>query len=293
MTTIDIADRCICCAGSNLLSSPAILMPFVAHRTLGWAPVDIDDTWGLRDVPQGRAVSICNSLFCSDCNVCFLDIRFSDEQMSKLYMDYRGHSYVELRSRYEPGYGVRNQSLKVGRGYEDTVEQFLAPFINTPVKLLDWGGDTGINTPFKGQLDVFDIFDISELDTVPGARRVSEEEAGRNNYSLIVCSQVLEHVPWPHLTLERIANCMAPSTVLYLEVPLEDLVLKSAPLPFSKRHWHEHINFFSEESIFKLAKRVGMDVLRSNPSCNVHVEGRECTMLQFALRRISRPTDRC
>ena len=36
-----IAAQCVCCGSENLKSSPAVIMPFVAHRTFGWEPVFI------------------------------------------------------------------------------------------------------------------------------------------------------------------------------------------------------------------------------------------------------------
>jgi hypothetical protein len=40
-----IATQCVCCGSENLKSSPAVLMPFVAHRTFGWKPAVIDKSW--------------------------------------------------------------------------------------------------------------------------------------------------------------------------------------------------------------------------------------------------------
>jgi hypothetical protein len=61
---------------------------------------------------------------------------------------------------------------------------------------------------------------------------------------------------------------LGPDTLLYLEVPHEALVrehpgsLELAPL---KRHWHEHVNFFTETAMRRLLARLGLvvvDILR-------------------------------
>ena len=101
-----IATHCVCCQGTNLNRSPAILMPFVASRVFGWEPVEITAEWGLRDIRQGFAYPLCNSVQCADCGVLFLDIRFDDAEMSALYADYRGDAYTALRERFEPGYTI-------------------------------------------------------------------------------------------------------------------------------------------------------------------------------------------
>jgi hypothetical protein len=114
MSAALIATSCVCCEGQNLDKSPAILMPFVAHRAFGWAPVTIDESWGLKTVSEGLAYSLCNSLLCRDCGLVFLDIRFDNEALSRLYADYRGEDYIHLRDTYEPGYRSRNDDLQQG-----------------------------------------------------------------------------------------------------------------------------------------------------------------------------------
>jgi len=54
---------------------------------------------------------------------------------------------------------------------------------------------------------------------------------------------------------------MDKGTVLYIEVPLEDLVFNSeGDLHLLKKHWHEHINFYSEKSLYHLVKNVGLEI---------------------------------
>lgn len=263
--SMQIADRCVCCGSPQLSASPAVLMPFVAHRALGWAPVQIDASWGLQTLATGHAYSICNSLLCAHCELLFLDMRFSDDAMARLYHDYRGPAYTQLRTHYEPGYTQRNDRLNQGVGYLDQIERFLAPWLPAgTLQVLDWGGDTGTNTPFKQRAARFDIFDISDKPTVAGARRVTQREAESGHYHLVVCSNVLEHVPYPAALLHDMRQCTSQETVVYIEVPCEALVL-AHPNPAerlrSKRHWHEHVNFFSERALRALADQAGLDVV--------------------------------
>jgi hypothetical protein len=155
-----LASYCICCGNSDVVSSPAILMPFISHRVFNWKPVEIDASWNLHSIKTGNAYSICNSLYCTNCGFCFLDIRFSDSELSRLYDDYRGPSYVALRSHYEPGYAKRNEVFDKQVGYLADIEEFLRPHLKSPITVLDWGGDTGINTPFKDHAASVEIFDI-------------------------------------------------------------------------------------------------------------------------------------
>jgi SAM-dependent methyltransferase len=195
----------------------------------------------------------------------FLDIRFSDSEISRLYRGYRGDEYTTLRERYEPGYKARNDRLTEGVDYLDEVEAFLAPYLPTNITLLDWGGDTGVNTPFRGNpANIIHLHDISGIETTGAISRVSVQTATQHNYDLVVCSNVLEHVPYPTVLLEDIKQVMRSSTVLYLEVPRENLVcenLDPASLLSKKKHWHEHINFFSETSLKALLLSTGLSIL--------------------------------
>ncbi len=257
-----IATQCVCCGSKNLLSSPAILMPFVAHRAFGWEPVTVDESWGLLTIKNGHAYSICKSLYCGDCEFLFLDIRFSESELSNLYDDYRGAEYNSLRESYETGYTLRNDILNESISYNQDIEDFLKPHLIFPISILDWGGDTGKNTPFKNINEAFDIYDISNKDVIEGARKVSRSEAHSKKYKLIVCSNVLEHVPYPSDLLFDIKKSMNKESILYIEVPLENLVLNNKDdLHLLKKHWHEHINFYSEKSLYSLVLNIGLEVI--------------------------------
>ncbi|MGE0668685.1 MAG: class I SAM-dependent methyltransferase [Sphingomonadales bacterium] len=259
-----IATRCVCCGSEKLVKSPAILMPFVAHRVFGWAPVEIDDSWGLRTIRNGHAYSICNSVGCLDCGMLFLDIRFTDAEMGALYRGYREEEYTALREHYEPGYRVRNEELNQGIAYVPEVEGFLSDFLPERIRVLDWGGDTGMNTPFKDRADVFHIHDISARAAVAGATIIGPEAMRRTTYDLIVCSNVLEHVSFPLDLIEDIKSCMDRDSVLYIEVPFEEVVRQNDDVKercAHKRHWHEHINFFCARSLGVMIRSAGLDIL--------------------------------
>lgn len=261
---VRIAAGCVCCGSRALKKSPAILMPFVAHRAFGWEPVEITEDWGLRTIKNGMAYSICNTLQCVSCGLLFLDVRFTKSEMRSLYDGYRDKRYTELREKYEPGYSERNNALEAGVGYLAEIEEFLTPHLQFPMSLLDWGGDTGRNTPFKDRTRIFHIYDISSKPVIAGAERVGRSTAVSTQYDLIVCSNVLEHVPYPAETLLDIRRCMSRETVLYIEVPHEDIVRAArseTALCTEKKHWHEHINFFTETSLQRLLSRCGLSAI--------------------------------
>lgn len=287
MTTIPptprerIATQCVCCGNMQLQASPAILMPFVAHRVFGWRPVVIDASWGLNTIANGNAYSICNSLYCGVCDFLFLDMRFSDAELSRLYHDYRGPDYVELREFYEPGYRERNRLLLTDIPYLHQIENFIAPHIAPNPAILDWGGDTGKNTPFKSKNKCLHIYDISQKTTIAGAKSVSAQETLTSAYDLIICSEVLEHIPYPCDILQAIRLRMNKNSILYLEVPHERVMQEpqNARLK-NKRHWHEHINFFSIFSMEKLLDQCELETI-STQSTKINTGEENCKILQI------------
>ena len=153
-----------------------------------------------------------------------------------------------------------------------------------PLTVLDWGGDTGKNTPFKGKSDSIDVYDISSKDVVEGVKIVSREEALSKKYRLVVCSNVLEHLPYPYDTLSEIMTVMDRYSVLYIEVPFEDIMLTcSADLHLHKKHWHEHINFFSAESLKKLVRSLGLEIIELN-KLKATAGGRSSFLFQLSCR---------
>ncbi len=263
-------------------------MPFIAHRVYQWEPVVIDASWGLQTIPNGIAYPLCNSMLCRRCGLVFLDIRFSESEMARLYHNYRDESYAALRERYEPGYIQRNSGILHGVSYLREVESFLKPFLPEVVRVLDWGGDTGVNTPFKDSAaNTIHIYDISNIETAEKIRKVSRETAAHHEYDLVVCSNVLEHVSYPRQALLQIMESMSLKTVLYLEVPLENLVkayADPAHVLANKRHWHEHINFFSRASLEALIDGVGLSLVDFR-ELDIQSEGRPYTQFQLACVR--------
>lgn len=284
-----IAKKCVCCGSNDLNKLPAIIMPFVADRALGYKPVQIDKSWGLNSIKEGMAYSICNTLYCTNCDFLFLDVRFSESELNNLYEDYRGTHYSLLRENYEPGYLKKNNVLINGIDYIVKIEDFLKPYIKLPVSILDWGGDTGKNTPFKEKNKNFHVFDISSKLPINGAKFVDKETIFNTFYDVIICSNVLEHVPFPSDLILDIRKAMNKETVLYIEVPLEEIIRTSIDLAktFSlKKHWHEHINFFSEDSLVTLLNRSGLEIIELKKEERIFGEASSSYMFQIACRLV-------
>jgi SAM-dependent methyltransferase len=264
-------------------------MPFIADRVFGWSPMQIDPKWGLRDIAPGAACSVCKTMMCEDCGMLFLDIRFDDEEMAALYHDYRGEAYTAARDRFEPGYAARNALLLDGSGYNAKIEAFLEPHLGPVPSVLDWGGDSGVNTPFRSRAARHHIYDISNRPVVEGARVVDLDTVKANIYDLIVFSNVLEHLPYPRASLREIVDVMHPETILYVEVPHEDVVRlidDPAQRLERKRHWHEHINFFTTQALDATFHDAGLRMIerKSHP---IRAGGKDSYVFSVIAQRAS------
>ncbi len=252
-----IANSCICCGQNRLLKNPAVLMPFLAYRTFGWEPFEITESMGFQDLQNGTVYPLCQSLGCEDCGALFLDIRFDDEEMANLYTGYRSSQYVTDRSRFESGYGKTNDFYKKRSSHITEVEQFIEEHIGVPGTILDIGGDDGINTPFLGRTSKVMVDDLSDKALIPGVSRFDRQTTSPGTVDLFISSSVIEHVPYPAEHLSSVKRMMSSDAFFYLEVPYEDLMqteMDTASKLKRKRHWHEHINFFSKESLIRLTE---------------------------------------
>jgi hypothetical protein len=271
-----IASACVCCNSVRLRGSPSILMPFIAHRIFNWRPTLISEKWKLNTVKPGKAYSVCNSLLCMDCNFLFLDMRFDDQELSRLYFNYRDENYTNLRNKYEPGYKLINKVINLPNNYIKKTENFLSPFLTSRVNILDFGGDDGKNTPFQDTQNIIHIYDISKKPSVKNCKKVNKSNMLKK-YNLIILSNVIEHVSYPQLIINEIKKLLNKNSILYIELPLEKLMKKTwgeggAEVKKkeqliclkNKKHWHEHVNFFSKRSLVKLLNCCDLKIIKMN-----------------------------
>jgi len=255
-----ITKTCIACGSENLIKSPAVLSPFIADRVFDWAPVEINQEWGLDSIKSGMAYCRVNSIGCEDCSSIFLDLRFGDEEIIKLYDNYRGDDYNSLRIMYEPNYKQKSEVFEKRYPYLSDAEAWIAQHI-TPKTILDWGGDSGFNSMFKHTGAELYVHDVSGVLLEDGVKSFTKD-GGDVIFDLITCNQVLEHVPNPLELLIEINAVMKSGSWLYLDFPFEKIMQQDLPvteLLKRKRHWHEHINFFTEDGVEKLINRAKFD----------------------------------
>jgi len=186
------------------------------------------------------------------------------------------------------------------RGRREALKAFLHESgASGPLReILDYGGDGGQLIPQEMAERAY-VFDISGVSPVAGVHGIANEESLQpGGYDLTLISHVLEHAPEPIELLEKTRRLAREGGLLYVEVPMErpwmgfvgrgfmmaaylDLFRRSPILlrcvdfyssgfrvkagfvpPFGFSKLHEHINFFSAESLKLAVERSGYEVLR-------------------------------
>ena len=131
---------------------------------------------------------------CEHCSFIQTSIPFHEDDIMRLYLDYRSPAYNRQRIQWEPEYAT----IAAAVGF-DPVEvssrtaaltAFLRKELRTtdPITLLDYGGSDGRFIPdIPGSKFVYEI---SNIDPVPGVTRIkSESELG--TYSLVLLRMLL------------------------------------------------------------------------------------------------------
>jgi hypothetical protein len=114
-------------------------------------------------------------------------MRFSDAELGKLYFDYRGKEYSELREQFNPGCISRINLLNEGVPFLAKIEEFIHPHLKFLMAILDLVGYSGNNTAFKGE-NYFHIYDISDKQVIEMAIAVDAEITTFTDHQLIICS---------------------------------------------------------------------------------------------------------
>ena len=273
--------NCLLCGSSNIKAVDTIVSDFVMAR--------ICDNFR---IGKNYKTKLC---FCRNCSFAYYDYRFSEEEARKLYENYRDEAYQKTREHYECWYTpIINQLLNSDSIALNEQRKQISTmlFANTKKEIktaLDYGGNEGKTfTNFIGKEKKF-VYDISGVRPVEGIQLISkEEDLKKHSYDFIMCNALFEHLANPVDVLEKIAKLGNENTLFYIEVPSENPFIKGNKFSFIKNYklvvnpnysvlrlikfyikscrgpfmpMKEHINFFTEESLQKMLKLNGFDIL--------------------------------
>ncbi len=267
MTNMD-NNECLICKSKKIKKYNARFAQFIADR-----------------ISDGK-IHDCKLIHCKDCGFAYFDYRFSDDEILKLYKNYRDSTYQKLRQKSESWYSEDiNKLLGNNKLIIETSNKYLSNllqkynFFNSEINIkkekavLDFGGDEGQFIPkILNDFDKY-VYDVSEKPVQNGIIALRTiEECKKRKYDLILCSCVLEHVINPDEIIKTIKTLLAKNGILHIELPydspfyknffdniqyifnphykLKD-ILKHFLSTFGKNYYimHEHINYFTLLSI--------------------------------------------
>lgn len=201
--------HCFCCLSKNISREWGATSLFFAWRAL-------------RRGPEAVPVIRCNA-----CRTRYFDFTPTDEELGRLYADYREEEYFCLRNRFEPAYTRKLNELLGGNiGMQDRRNVLIhalkdCGIVNQFSAVLDHGGDRG-QMLLDLNADVKVVYEISGVAPEPGVRAVLERELWESDWDLILSCHVLEHLTDPETYLSSLLTLGRAETIYFIEVPNEN-----------------------------------------------------------------------
>jgi len=205
---------------------------------------------------------------CKSCSFIQTAIPFHDDEISRLYVDYRSPSYHQQRIQYEPAYapiaeavGYDPVEIRTRTAALSTFLQKHLPTSDTRT-ILDYGGSDGRFMPnIPGSKFVYDI---SSIDPIPGVTRI-KSETELSTYSLVLLAHVREHVTHPMNLVQKLKQYVEPGGHLYIETPQEISDHQRCELQTGVARLnipiHEHINSYCLPAISALLEAGGFEIV--------------------------------
>jgi hypothetical protein len=204
---------------------------------------------------------------CTHCSFIQTTIPFHDDDIMRLYLDYRSPSYNRERIHYEPEYAAIASAIGQDQIEVRVRTEALTAFLRERVKttdrhtILDYGGSDGRFIPdIPGSKFVYEI---SSMNPLPGVTRIkSESELG--TYSIVLLAHVTEHVTHPLNLVRKLSAYIEPGGFLYIETPQEVTDQERAELRRLVSRLdigiHEHINYYCVPAVAALLEAAGYTV---------------------------------
>jgi SAM-dependent methyltransferase len=236
-----------------------------------------------------------NLLECQKCGLRFFERRYADDEMLRIYSDYRGKRYFEVRHRHEPWYTQRlndltTRSKTLLQQTKKLISENLRKYCPNAISILDYAGDRGQYIP-DNILQKF-VFDMSDSKPVQGVTKLSALDLENRRFDAVMALNIREHVSSPVEEIAKIAAFCNPGGTLIIGVPVEyprflpgyslfarpirfftmrsrllatgeDLFSKIMKFklnvfpPLSLVSQSEHLNFFTSKSLLLLGKHAG------------------------------------
>ncbi len=263
------ASNCVICDGTILQLKRALVAPFLARRIWNRTPFCVD------------------LVQCQACGFMFYNPRLDDNDLRRLYKNYRAEEYQRMRYASEPWYTAKFNTDLASTGSYESRRAKLAPILRQHIgerkihRVLDYGGDRGdLVVGLCDGAEAF-VYDISGIPAANGVTTTTDPAGCKAD--LIINSNVLEHVGFPRILVSEILQASPEDGLIFLEVPCElpsgisrmvrrlaqigimaltrPMLARQVICPAGLYMMHEHINYFTEHSLTELVKSCGGAVI--------------------------------
>jgi len=239
---------------------------------------------------KSREDVVFESVLCASCGFIFTNPRFSENEIkikytavSELLPSTTSLNTLNGRAVNTSGKKIndlinRTRNLIRQRFDDHTINarinrtnNLITNFLNyssqNKPKILDYGGASGYTlVPF---VDSFEcgVLDYVKLDMSPGVKYLGkdlDDLKDTDKFDVIILLHVLEHVVNPVKLIKDICRYLDEDGMIYVEVPFgcfDEWKYLTTPLI--------HINFFSEQSLFKCFDLCGLNVIYINTSISL------------------------
>ena len=203
---------------------------------------------------------VFHSTICKSCGFIFTNPRFSKEEMVIKYKTINELGSVKKRLEQNPPFNLDHRAKRI----YNLINRYHKRLSGLPPKILDYGGASGYNlVPF---FDVFDcyIVDYEKWELPDEIRYLGQDLSCLENlmdFDIILLLHTLEHEIEPMQLINELCSHLKDDGLFYVEVPLgcfKEWQFMTEPLT--------HINFFSEQSLFKCFDLAGLSVVHLSTS---------------------------
>ena len=285
-----VVDRCLICGGRELQRVPALVSPFV-HRYV----LERGASWS----SPLLEISMCSCQACDltffdrrytpeEVQALYSGYRGED------YLRARRAVEPFYTRKINEGIGSDPEVTEARRR---EVGHFFREHLGAArvTSVLDYGGDAGQFIPDLPEVERF-VYEISDVEPIEGVTRIAQLEDLPGPMDVVMLMHVLEHASDPLEMLAEVRPTGRPDGWIYVEVPLDRphvpppwalraqrrfvtllgrsvrratvadvistplrVLFRDRWLPGTFPKLHEHINFFSEQSLRKLVETAGWD----------------------------------
>ncbi|MCX6351355.1 MAG: class I SAM-dependent methyltransferase [Bacteroidetes bacterium] len=188
---------------------------------------------------------------CGDCGFIFTNPRYELGDIETKYSTVSALPSAKKRKENSP---PKHTEKRAARIY-NLLEKYPPKNYQS---VLDYGGAEGYNlSQFVKAKKRCGVIDQVHENLISGVEFLGKDfSEPSHKFDCILLCHTLEHIPEPVEYLKEISTHLSDDGVIYIEVPL------GAWKEFSRiKEPLTHVNFFSEEALFNVAKKAGLNVL--------------------------------